>query len=642
MPPLCSAAVPSHLRIALKDVIPGVAAAVAVVALYAWAFRGPIHLIPSDPFGYAWQFRAVREGLLGSVDPRPGTVVLGSMATAFSPIPGSVAPVLLSLAMIAVLGLVVAVVSRRALDLPCWALFPLAIAAATFGATGKLAAYIANLVALVCFAAGVSIIVTSRSVSWPAVLAAAAAFLAAGLAHPAVLPMWFAILGSWLVLSLISRLLDMRRAGPTSRPFDRRALAAFVALVLGALGTSAIVLGVLGRAANELGNLSTAAPYFDERLVATWEWIEPTVLFSVVGTIAMVLYGWRRGDRGSQALLVSWALVSLGGTALILVAPGFPGHRALMLATPLGVAAGMVAVAVALLAVRGGDRGLNGALSVAAILMTAVIAALGLTGFGRDASAPWRERAIPARRVAAYALASPRAVPIVMAVEPRNAGSARHWKGRLNIARSFLDGHRASQLFVYVGDPMRLLAGEPSSFPESDDPLEQALDRISARTWPDVRRALDDGAVIVLPKGYVRYRSWKRAIARGATASGSDLLVVGGGSTPAPRVPPHAAISRSPGWAAAIVWVVLLGAIGGGLGLLLAGDAGKLGDLVAAAPAYGVVLCVLVGTVTAIMGGDPGGSVALVVLVGVALACWLIGLVRTTVPSRTRVTPSTA
>jgi hypothetical protein len=626
-------------------VIPVIAAAAAVLALYAWAFRGPIHLIPSDPFGYAWQFRAVREGLLGSVDPRPGTVVLGATATAFSPIPGSVAPILVSLAMLAVLGLAVAVVSRRALDLPSWALFPLAIAAATFGATGKLAAYIANLVALVCFAAGVTIIITSRSVSWPAVLAASAAFLAAGLAHPAVLPMWFAILGTWLALSLISRLVDMRRPDPSSRPFDRRALAAFVALVIGTLGTSAIVLGVLGRAPSELGNLSTAAPYFDERLMATWEWIEPTVLFSVVGAIAMVLYGWRRGDRGSQALLVAWALVCLGGIGLMLVAPAFPGHRALMLATPFGVAAGMVAVVVVMLLLRRRDRGatrlLSGAVAVVVVLTTAAVAALGLTGFGRDASAPWRERAIPARRVAAYALATPRDVPIVMAVEPRNAGSARHWKGRLNIARSFLDGHRAARLFVYVGDPMRLLAGEPSSFPDSDDPLEQALGRISARTWPDVRRALDDGAVIVLPKGYVRYRSWKRAIARGATESGSDLLVVGGESIPAARVPPHAAISRSGGWAAAVVWVVVLGAIGGGVGLLIRGsDAGRLGDLVAAAPTYGVVLSVLVGTVAALVGGDPGGTGTLVALVGVALVCWLAGLVRATAPSRRATHPA--
>jgi hypothetical protein len=544
------------------------------------------------------------------------------------------------------------VLARRALGLPTWALFPLSVGAATFGATGKLGAYIANLVALACFLAGLTMITTSRPPSWLAVVAATVSFLAAALAHPAIVPAWFAIVGAWLVLALVLRL--ARTEDATPRSFDLRPIAALGALVLGALGASAIVFGVLGRAPSEIGNLSTASPYFGDRLSATWDWILPTLALSLIGSILTVLRGRRHGDRSSQTMLAAWVVVCLGGTALMLVAPGFPGHRTLMLATPLGAAAGMVAVELALLAVRLKDRGrlvpLAGGLLFTAVIVTGFTGVLGLRGFTSEASAPWTERAVPARRVAAYARAHPPSVPIVMVIEPRSAEGARPWKARLNIARSFLDGRRGAQLFVYVGDPLRLLAGEPSVFPDTDDPLEQALDRISARTWPDVRRALAEGAVIAIPRGYVRPSSWEQMIARGAVPWGDDLLVVGGEPISLSAVPPHASISQVGGWAATVVSIVVLGAIGGGIGLVVSGRTGggrateeeraRLGDVAAAAPALGVALCVLIGTGAAVAGGDPGGGASLVLVVGVALACWLVQVVRVASSWSTRSTSS--
>ena len=635
---------PKRLPTAVQGITAGGAAAIAVIGLYAWVFRGPIHLLPSDPFGYAWQFRAIREGLLGAVDPRPGTVALGAMITALGPIPRSVAPTLLSFALLAAIGLSVAGLARRALALPPWTLVPLAVGAATFGATAKLAAYTANLVALTCFLAGVTIILTSRSVSWVALVAATASFLAAGLAHPAIMPAWFAIVGAWLVLALVFRP-GHRSAEDAPRSPDRRPLAALAALVLGAVGAAVIVLGVLGRAPGELGNLSTASSYFGERLASTWDWIVPTIGLSVIGSIPGVLRGRRHGDRTGQTLVITWVLVCLVGTALVLVAPGFPGHRTLMLATPLGAAAGMVAVELALLAGRLRERrrmlALAGGLLLAALIVTGIVGVLGLRGYEDQASAPWTARALPARQVAAYARATPTGVPIVMVMQPRGPEGARPWKARLNIARSFLDGRRATQLFLYVGDPLRLLDGRPSAFPGSDDPLEQALSRISARTWPAVRRALDEGAVIVIPRGYIQGPSWEQAMDRGAVASGTDLLVVGGEPIPPSPVPSHASISRMGGWAVAMVSFVLLGAIGGGVGPLVSRDdeGAELGD-VAAVPAYGVALCVLVATGVAVAGGDPGGGVSLVIVCGAALACWLAQVGRAARSSSTRSTSS--
>jgi hypothetical protein len=156
--------------------------------------------------------------------------------------------------------------------------------------------------------------------------------------------------------------------------------------------------------------------------------------------------------------------------------------------------------------------------------------------------------------------------------------------------------------------------------------------------------------VIVIPRGYVRSASWEQVIARGATPSGDDLLVVGGEPVSPSPVPPHASISQVGGWAAAVVSIVLLGAIGGGIGLVVSGGAGgegatrgeraRLGDVAAAAPALGVALCVVIGTGVAVAGGDPGGGASLVLVIGVALACWLAQVVRAARSSSTRSTSS--
>jgi hypothetical protein len=619
-----------RLRVPLSALSIIGAAAVAVTGLYAGAFRGPIHLLPSDPFSYAWQFRAAREGLLGSIDPRPGTAVLGAMLEGFGVVPDSLAPTLLAFALLAVIGLTVAAITRRALGLPQWAWFPIAVATATFGGAAKLSGYVANLVALACFSVGVAALLPARPRPWRGLLAATASFLAAGLAHPGILPAWFAIVGGWLGLAVLSRLIAWRRRrAETPQPFDRRPMFAFLALVVGALGALAIVLGSLGRSTSELGNLSTARPYFGERLADTWEWILPTIGLSVLGLVLAVARGRRSGDRSSQNLLIGWIGVCLGGVAVMGAFPGFPGHRTLMLAIPLGAAAGLVAVEVVLLAARSAEHRpmlpiVGGALIVALILVAAT-GVLGLLGFSGGASAPWSERALPARRVAAYARAHPADVPLVMVFEPKVVEGARHWRVRLNIARSFLDGRRAGQLFIYVGDPARLLSGRPSVYPGTTDPLEEALNRISARTWSDVKDAIEDDAEVLIPRGYVRPRSWRRALANGAEQSGDDLAVVGGTPVLPTTIPSYASTSTVSGWMAAVLSVILFGLIGSGVGMLLSSkDADSPSDAAVMAPGYGVVVMVLVGTGVALAGGGPGGPASLAVTVGVGVGCWLV------------------
>ena len=181
------------------------AAATVIVALYAWSFGSRVHIIGADQFSYAWQFRAMRAGLLESIDPRPGTLAMGALLQGSGVVPGDLAPTLIAIALCAVLGLAVATLLRQALSLPVWAMLPVAIGAATFGGTSRLTGYIANLTALVCFSAGMAAVVRSRTSSW-------AAYALADHGVPRC--------GDWHILAIASGL--VRHRGVVARPLHRR------------------------------------------------------------------------------------------------------------------------------------------------------------------------------------------------------------------------------------------------------------------------------------------------------------------------------------------------------------------------------------------------------------------------------------
>lgn len=604
------------------------AAATVIVALYAWSFGSRVHIIGADQFSYAWQFRAMRAGLLESIDPRPGTLAMGALLQGSGVVPGDLAPTLIAIALCAVLGLAVATLLRQALSLPVWAMLPVAIGAATFGGTSRLTGYIANLTALVCFSAGMAAVVRSRTSSWAAYALATMAFLAAGLAHPGMLPAWFAIVALWLGLSVVASLTGRaRHGGAEARPLDLRPVIALAALTLGTVGTLLVVFAIMRRSLGELGDLELVQGYFVRRLGNTWEWVVPVAPLVIAGLFLVALRGWRRGDPSAQRLLLAWVVACLAGVAVMLVAPGFPGHRTLMLAVPLGAVTGLVAVRIAELAGRGLGRGRAVAVGGAALLglgAALVAGLLGLAGFRAAASDPWSDRAPPARQVAAFARGHPADVPVVMVFEPWQAQGALLWKVRLNIARSFLDGPRASHLFMYVGDPERLLAGEPNRLPSGADELGQVLKGISERTWPDVSAAIRDGAVIVFPRMYMHERSWELVLSEGAELVDDDLAVSGRSSAPPEELPEYASASPISAWASASVTILLLGVVGGGYSHLASRGGGRtMGDEAALAPAFGIVVVVLIGTAAALAEADPGGVVGLLALLIVAVVGWV-------------------
>jgi hypothetical protein len=213
-----------------------------------------------------------------------------------------------------------------------------------------------------------------------------------------------------------------------------------------------------------------------------------------------------------------------------------------------------------------------------------------------------------------------------MVFEPRHVPGALLWKVRLNIARSFLDARHAMQLVMYVGDPQRLLQGVPTTFPADADELERVVDEISTRTWPDVSAALREGAVTVVARQYVRTRSWGPLVSDGAELVDDDVAVIGSSAVETISEPMHASMSPLGGWISASITVVVLGLAGAGLaglGIGVSKGVGKgatvAGDVAALAPAFGTVLVVLVGTILAVVGVDPGGAAGLGALIAIAI-----------------------
>ncbi len=380
----------------------------------------------------------------------------------------------------------------------------------------------------------------------------------------------------------------------------------------------------MNRSLAELGDLELVQGFFVERLAETWSWVAPTVPAAVGGAVVAALRGRTRGDRGTQHLLIAWTAVCLAGVAVMLVAADFPGHRTLMLAVPIGAAAGVAAAAVGTAVgrtVRAGGRTARNVRLLVGVAASLLVAYLGLAGFRSMAAIPWIDRALPARTVAAVVSQLPPDVPVVMVFEPRHVPGALLWKVRLNIARSFLDARRATQLVMYVGDPQRLVQGPPTTVPPDPDELARVVDGISARTWPGVSAALRDGAVTVVARQYVRARSWAPLIAGGAELVGDDVAVVGSVPDETIHPPAHASISPLGAWVAASITVAGLGVAGIGLTRLAVAEGPTvMGDAVSLGPAFGTVLVVLVGTILALAGIDPGGAIGLLTLVAVAAA----------------------
>jgi hypothetical protein len=591
--------------------------ALLAISLYVAAFRpSTLRNVGWDAEGYVVQMRAASDGILDLPGTRPGVAVTGAFVAGSGLAPVGATPIILSVAAAASLGLAAAVALRRAWDVPGWGLGVAVLVVATWGGTARLSAgYLANLLSLTLFLVATTLAISSGAPWW----AVGAAFAAALLAHPGLLPAYGAILIGWLLLD-VALTRDRDRSHLRSVPAVGVYLAASLLVV-------AVVAGWLGVSLDELQDLAVARERFEERAAELLAWIDPVLTVAMVGAGAIVAVLRRNGARSRAAsrLGIAWLAVSAGGLVVLALAPQIPGHRTLLLAVPapilgaLGFLGGARWAMERIRTTRSIGWPARLAIVVGVAAASIAVAVLALRPFDARAGRPIGSLGQGPEAVAGYLhVAQPRR-PVVLVMDPLDGRELLAWKARLNAVRALAPDRILLEVVLYVGDERSLLDGRPTVRPG-----DERFEAISARTWPSVRVVLDEDPIVLVVRPWVAPEAWERttdeapvtdddvAVLRGPVPSGDVAPVV------APRLPIFEAGMRI----AALV--VLLGLIGGGWSAAATAAGDVPAEAAGLAPAAGLAVVTLAGTVIGLVGGDPGGAPGLIAVGVAGIAGWLV------------------
>lgn len=589
--------------------------ALIAISMYVASFR-PVQVgnVGWDAAGSVVQMRAASAGILDLQGTRPGVGVAGAFLAGTGLAAVGVAPIVLSVAAAAGLGLAAAVGLRRAWDVPGWGLGIAVMIVATWGGTARLASgYLANLLSLVLFLLATVLAISTGTPWWALVFA----FSAALLAHPGLLPAYAAILVGWLVVDLV-----LRRHRDEGELRSARAVGAFL---VASLLVVVVVSGWLGVGTDELQDLAVVRQRFDERAAELLAWIDPVLTLAMIGAGAIVAVAGRGVARSRAAvrLGMAWLAVSAAGLLVLTLAPAIPGHRTLLLGVPAPILGSLGLVSGARWVVdraRTGDRvrwPSRVALGAGVAAASIGVALVALGPFDARAGRPTATVGAGPEALAAYLDAVDPRGPVVLVMDPPVRLELLAWKARLNAVRALAPDRSFLDVVLYVGDDRALLAGRPTA--RSGDAL---FESISTRTWPVVREVLDEDPTVLVARPWVTPEAWERVVDE-APVAGVDVAVLRGAVAPedlpgvaAPRLPMVGAGLR-------IVLVLLvLGLIGGGWSAVAIGAGGSSTDAVGLAPAAGLAVVTLAGTGVALVGGDPGGATGLVAVGVAGLAGW--------------------
>jgi hypothetical protein len=588
-----------------------VGAIVAIALLLAPFPDAGVGNLGWDSGGSIVQMRAASLGIVDLPGARPGAAVVGALVAGAGLAPIGAVPIVLSVAAAATLGLAAAAALRRTWSVPVWGIGVAVLLVATWGGTARLVAgYLANLLSLVMFLAGTALAIGPRPRWW----AVGAAFAAAVLVHPGVAPAYGAILLGWLLLDLLVR--PDRVTGPS------RSIRTVVAFLAAAVAAAIVVGGLLGVSVDELQDLALARERFDERAAELVTWIDPALSFAMILAGGLVvLFGGDRRSRSALRLGIAWLAVSAGGLVVLAFAPGFPGHRTLLLGVPAPILGALAVVVVAgwigaRIARRVPLRAAVGASAVAAVVGIG-IALVALGPFAARAERPVSTLGTGPDVAAGYLRAVPSRRPVVLVTDPPDASGLLAWKARLNATRALAPEGVLLRIALYVGDERALLAGRPTVRPGDD-----RFQAISARTWPSVRAVLEDDPVVVAIRPWLRVSAWAR-IAAASPVVGEDLAVLRGPVPTGPVEPVHPirlpALEAAARVAVLLITVVL---VGGGWSSAAVGVDGSPIDAIALAPAAGLATITLTGTIVVVAGADPGGAVGLAAAAAAGVAGW--------------------
>jgi hypothetical protein len=608
----------SRSPLAPGDALLGGAAVVAgfllSASVYLRAFGKGLFPLGPDVFGYIWQTRILGEAPLSSIEARPGVPILGSVLAGLGLTSDRVAPLVVAPVMMLALGFAVAITLRLAFRLPLWAAGVLGCVVGLWGGSLNLAqGHLANLLGLLCIVPTI-LLITLPSGSWGLrMLGAVATATASGLAHAGFLPFYAAAAGLWFVLSIPS----LRRARRDGRRWWEEPSCSFLSALLAAGAVVALVLfGVIGFRFEDFTNIDDRISEFGNRLAqiarAVGLWVSATTVLAVVGGVA----AWRLARRSSRALTllgVAWLTVSAVGGLVALADPTFPGHRALGVILPLPAMAGLGIVGLSL-AIGGGETadgegrtGIRVARVLVAVLAIATLSVLVLSpGLERLAKrADRKPRGEPARAIASYVAAVDPEVPVVVFVDPSGRLAALSWRGRQNQVRALVPTRSIDRIFLLIG----LLGddGLPQEGVTPDREGREAFTYAVEQSWAAGGASLRQGAIVVVPQAYVRAQLWNR-IASPATVVMPGLAVLRGPRESPDRLVPAIRLPVAQATRQVLACLLAVAVLGGGFGVSIArGRGGTLIDGLALAPAFGVVLVVMVGVAVALIGADPAG-----------------------------------
>jgi hypothetical protein len=339
--------------------------------------------------------------------------------------------------------------------------------------------------------------------------------------------------------------------------------------------------------------------------------------------------------RRAVTLLFVWA--GFGAVAVLLLALGasLPAHRflAFALGLPVLFAAGLSYLARRVLQrARGRANGPGGTLRVAAAaILAAGLAGAGLLGYRAWYRAhPW----MPANQLEQAAEAGEYLEsiggdgPIVLLVDTGGRSPLAATSLSFHVLRAGLPGATVPRTLVYLGEPERFLAGEPTLRAEPRD-----FDRASLRHWPSVRAVLDQNPIALMTPAF--NRNFETAVREHPEWRVSqNLAVVQGprppGPIPSPAKPPA---PMTPVELALLTAALLgvLGVVGGGWSAALV-PAGWL-ERLAVAPAFGIAMLVLVGVVVGRLGATMDAGTAAFVAASSAAAGWALFAYPSVLPS---------
>lgn len=617
-----------RIRVAALDAAGLVGSAVAVGVVYAWPLvaRKLSAPVGYDTPKYLWRTNLVAAkgiaSLAGSAPvpfqvnaDRPGLPTLWSVLSSWlhvSPVRvGLVFPV----AMAVCIGLAAAAVAGAGLKLPRWAgpVFVLATGASINVARMAAAGYDDNLLVTGAVLAAAVLAVLAAE-GRPAAAGAVALLVTGFLIHWLFALLVAALLGA-VALLLLRRSLRARASGtPLLQTGSGR-----LAVVLGSAG-------VLGAAA--LASLAAGQPRSPKL---------PGESFSLKLSRDVPRYGFpalapgmalgaAAGVRTSpsrprtmEALIVLWAATAGVAVALLLLGAPVPAHRfmAFAMGMPLLFAVAVVAL-VAFLRSRARVIGLVAGL-IAAVAMLGASTVVAFRGW--DEAKPWmlRTEVVQAATTGAYLERAGGDQPVVFVVNQRGSPLSTTSLA-FHVIRSGLPADVIPRTFVYLGDPERLLRGEPTL-----DRRIPSFDKASRTHFAAVRPLLAEGPIVMVLQAFHHgYRAIVKAHPDWEIAPG--VAVVQGprptGIRPAPGLPAPLTGGRMAALAAA--FVLALAAAGGGWAFVLVPASNR--DRVALAPAIGIAAIVLPGVVAGRLGFGAGSGLVSGAVLVFAAAGWALAL----------------